>query len=98
MHTTNLTETIYLDLKRLGLVQNQDKFSIFCGRKRSWYSVLKSKNLPFTTDAALTLSTRLRRMAEIEILPERSAELAKISTRLLEIAQFMAAEKVGHAG
>jgi hypothetical protein len=63
MDTNIFLETIYTELKSLGLVGNQYDFSVMCGRTPSWFSTLKARSLPITSDAALILSHNIRRRA-----------------------------------
>ncbi len=53
-------EQLYACCKDIGLVSNQYEFSELCGRKTTWFSASKARNLRLSTDAALNLSMRLR--------------------------------------
>ena len=77
-------QNIYESIKAIGLVKNQYDFSKLCGRTAAWFSCLKTRNQPFTTAAALTLSLSLRMRAN-EILEEQQYRRAiELSELLLE--------------
>ena len=73
---THFSQTIYENCRTLGLVDNQYEFSELCGRKTTWFSANKSRDLPISTTAALTLSIRLRERANNE-LPRRLQPTAR---------------------
>jgi hypothetical protein len=75
-------QTLYENCRTLGLVDNQYEFSALCGRKTTWFSANKSRDLPISTTAALTLSIRLRERANNE-LPRRLQATARQLSGLL---------------
>jgi hypothetical protein len=91
MDTNTFLETIYTELKALGLVGNQYDFSVMCGRTPSWFSTLKARNLLMTTDAALTLSYNIREHAGK--MPESKTALA-LSEQVMVYAQQRIAQKL----
>ena len=70
------SQTLYENCRTLGLVENQYEFSELCGRKTTWFSANKSRDLPMSTTAALTLSIRLRELANNK-LPRRLQPTAR---------------------
>lgn len=87
-------QTIYDELLSMRIIENQTDFSIMCGRTPAWFSTLKARRLPITTDAALTLAFKLRRKARTSVCPATHDNLMDISERLLECAEQQVAKKV----
>jgi hypothetical protein len=82
---TPFLQSLYDSCRSLGLVQNQHQFSELCGRRTTWFSASKSRDLPISNSAALTLSIRLRQKAETE-LPRRLQPAArKMSGMLMDL-------------
>ena len=81
---TPFSQILYENCRTLGLVDTQYEFSELCGRKTTWFSANKSRDLPISTTAALTLSIRLRERANNE-LPRRLQPTArKLSGMLMD--------------
>lgn len=87
MSNIHPTQNIYEELLELKVIQNQIDFSIMCGRTPAWFSCIKARKLPLTSDAALTLAFKLRRKANTTICPNQHNRLMSISDRLLEQAE-----------
>ncbi len=94
MNEKHPIQSIYEELLHLKVVENQTDFSIMCGRMPAWFSCLKARRLPITTDAALTLAFKLRRRARTSISPQTHEQLMRISERLLLCAEAQVAKKV----
>ena len=94
METSTFLERLYTDLKALGLVANQYDFSELCGRTPAWFSTLKARRLPMTTDAALTLSHNIReRASQIVDVGQYQTAMA-LSDALITQAQQRIARKL----
>jgi hypothetical protein len=64
-----------------------------------WFSCIKARQLTITSDAALTLAYRLRRIAANSLSENTHEQLLRKSEVLLENANNKVAEKVGrHEG
>lgn len=87
-------QNIYDELLSMRIIENQTDFSVMCGRTPAWFSTLKARRLPITTDAALTLAFKLRRKARTSVCPIKHQQLIAISDRLLECAEKQVAKKV----
>ena len=94
MQENHPIQHIYEELKRLRIVGNQYEFSRLCGRAPVWFSCIKARQLPFTSDAALTLAYRLRRIAANSLSENTQSQLLRIADVLLETANNEIAEKV----
>jgi hypothetical protein len=94
MQEDHPTQHIYEELKRLCVVENQSEFSRLCGRTPMWFSCIKARQLPLTSDAALTLAYRLRRIAANSLSENTYDQLMRLSEVLLENANSKVAEKV----
>ena len=93
MRNDELLEQIYNDVKALGLVEDQWTFSSMCGRTGTWFSCVKNRNLPMTSDAFLTLSYNIRiRAVELIDAKQHSAAIS-LSEHLIEQAQAQIALK-----
>ena len=93
MRNDELLEQIYNDVKALGLVEDQWTFSNMCGRTGTWFSCIKNRNLPMTSDAFLTLSHNVRTRA-VELIDAKQHSAAMIlSERLIEQAQAQIGRK-----
>lgn len=86
MKNCHPVQKIYEELRDLRIVRNQSEFSKMCGRTPMWFSCLKSRNLPLTSDAALTLAYRLRRIARNTLCDATHDRLIKIGDTLLNSA------------
>ncbi len=87
-------QNIYDELLSMRIIENQTDFSMMCGRTPAWFSTLKARQLPITTDAALTLAFKLRRKARTSICPATHDNLMTISEQMLEVAEKQVAKKV----
>jgi len=94
MNEKHPIQSIYEELIDLRIIENQTDFSVMCGRTPAWFSCLKARRLPITTDAALTLAFKLRRKAQTSICPHKHDSLMAISERLLECAEQQVVKKV----
>mgnify|MGYP006272664931 CR=1 FL=1 len=87
MRNDEILEQIYNDVKVLGLVQDQWTFSNMCGRTGTWFSCIKKRNLPMTSDAFLTLSHNIRARAREMTDPKQHSEALLLSEQLILQAQ-----------
>ena len=88
MKNKDYIQSIYLRLKSLGIAKSADDFSFMCGRTPTWFSCVKARDLPFTSQAALTLSMNVRE--RIDRVNSDESELIAISEELLDHAYKMA--------
>ena len=93
MRNDELLEQIYNDVKALGLVEDQWAFSNMCGRTGTWFSCIKNRNLPMTSDAFLTLSHNIRTRAVELIDAKQHNSAVSLSERLIEQAQAQIGRK-----
>lgn len=93
MNEKHPLQTIYEELLEMKIVENQLDFSVMCGRTTAWFSCIKARRLPITSDAALTLAFKLRRKANKLICPIKHQRLTGISDRLLEHAENQVMKK-----
>jgi hypothetical protein len=93
MRNDELLEQIYNDVKALGLVEDQWTFSNMCGRTGTWFSCIKNRNLPMTSDAFLTLSHNIRTRAVDLIDSTQHSAAVSLSERLIEQAQAQIGRK-----
>ena len=96
MRNYELLEQIYNDVKALGLAEDQWTFSNMCGRTGSWFSCIKNRNLPMTSDAFLTLSHNIRTLAKELVDTKKYHEAMSLSERLVEHAQAQIGRKLQH--
>ena len=87
-------EKTYNDVKALGLVKNQCEFSILCGRTATWFSAIKTRKLPLTTNATLTLSSNIRKRAAEIGDAVVSKQAVSLSRRLIRQAQADIEQKI----
>lgn len=97
MRDNHPIQSIYEELLAMRIIENQTDFSVMCGRTPAWFSCLKARRLPITTDAALTLAFKLRRRARTSICAATHDRLMAISERLLIYAEEQVAKKVAIA-
>ena len=93
MRNEKFLEQTFNDVKALGLVANQYDFSIMCGRTITWFSAIKSRDLPMTADAFLTLSHNIRARAGELIDAHQHKAAVMLSERLVEQAQAQIGRK-----
>ena len=93
MRNDEFLEQIYNEVKALGLVADQWAFSNMCGRTGTWFSCIKKRNLPMTSDAFLTLSHNLRTRAVELIDAEQHSAAVSLSEHLIKQAQAQIALK-----
>ncbi len=79
---TPFLQSVYETCKQIGLVETQNQFSELCGRRTSWFSASKTRDLPISTTAAYTLAVRLKQAAEHE-LPRKMRPHANALAALL---------------
>ena len=77
-------QTLYDSCRSLGLVQNQYEFSELCGRKTTWFSASKSRDLPLSKTAAVQLSIKLKHKADTELPRKLQPSVRKLSNMLME--------------
>lgn len=94
MKNNEILDQTYNEVKALGFVENQWDFSLMCGRTPGWFSCIKARKLPMTTDAVLTLSHNVRTRATEITDGELHAEAIGLSDRLIEQAQAQTARKL----
>ena len=80
--TQTLLTKLFGQCKSLGIVKSQYEFSRLCGRRQSWYSASKCRNVQISTEAAVTLSVMIEKRAREE-LPEDIRPYALNFSRLL---------------
>ena len=92
MNNTNtlFLETLFQSCKQLGLVKTQYDFSKLCGRRTTWFSASKSRNLPISSHAAVTLSIRLRRYAEERAPRSQRTTIKQLSETLARYVEVRA--------
>jgi hypothetical protein len=93
MKKEHYIDNIYMDVKALGFVDNQLEFSVLCGRTPAWFSAIKARSLPITTDAMLTLSYNLRSRAKDAGDISICNGAKTLSVRLIEDAQELIGKK-----
>ena len=93
MRNDEFLEQIFNEVKALGLVADQWAFSNMCGRTGTWFSCIKKRNLPMTSDAFLTLSHNLRVQAKDMVDTKTHGDVLMLSERLIEQAQAQIARK-----
>lgn len=86
MTNDDMLDAIYEQAKALGLVANQYDFSELCGRTPAWFSAIKSRRLPMTTDAAVTLSHSIRQQAAQMVDAAQHDAALSLSDTVLEHA------------
>ena len=59
----NIT-AIYQQLHKIGIVKSQYDFSRLCGRKKTWFSSIKSRNRALSVAALYTLAGNLKRQSQ----------------------------------
>ena len=98
MSNDDFLDTIFSDVKALGLVSNQYDFSVLCGRTPAWFSAIKARRLPMTTDAVLTLSHNIRQRASSIVDVKQYQAAMTLSDALITQAQQRIARKLTFKG
>lgn len=93
MRNDDFLNSIFIEVKTLGLVSNQYDFSAMCGRTPAWFSAIKARQLPMTADAFLTLSFNIKHKAKTIIDVKAHSAAMRLCDRLIEEAQKQAGEK-----
>ena len=88
MSNREYLQNIFLRLLALGVAKSANDFSLMCGRTPTWFSCVKSRDLPLTSQAALTLSMSVRERIDSVICDK--SEIIAISEELLVHAGKMA--------
>ena len=97
MENKQLLDSLYNDVKALGLASDQFDFSVMCGRSPAWFSAIKARNLPLTTDATLTLSYNIRHKAEAIADADTQSGAMRLSDLLIEQAQQQIGRKLARS-
>jgi len=82
---TLFLQSLYDNCKSLGLVDNQYEFSELCGRKTTWFSASKSRDLPISRTAALSLSIKLKERANTELPRRLQPSARQLSGMLMDM-------------
>ena len=82
---TPFLQSLYENCRSLGIVNNQYEFSELCGRRSTWFSASKSRDLPISTQAAVTLAIRLKNIGETEMPRRLRSHAKKLSEMLFAI-------------
>ena len=93
MKKDELLDTIFDEVKQLGFVSNQYDFSVMCGRTPAWFSAIKARRLPITSEACLMLSYNITRKASLIVDVDMHCRAVLLSQKLIEDAQKKAREK-----
>lgn len=87
MENSTYLQSIYENVKSLGVVRSQYAFARLCGRKNSWFSAVKSRNRPMAIAAMISLVINLERLPSdvmSSIGKQRVIELAETLWLLIE--------------
>ena len=57
-------KTLYTNLRNIGVVTSQYEFSRLCGRKKTWFSSIKSRNRTLSVAALYILARNLQRQSQ----------------------------------
>ena len=91
MENKQKLQTLFDQVRDLGVVRTQYEFGILCGRDKSWLSSSKSYNRDASLSVLLTLAWKLDRMLETSIEETRKADaknlVAAIWSRIKERTQ-----------
>ena len=82
-----LLTKLFRQCKALGLVNSQYEFSRLCGRKPSWFSSSRCRNVAISTDAAVTLSVKLEKSARDELNADLKPQAAYLSDLLMAVVR-----------
>ena len=85
---------LYINFKTLGIVANQYEFSSLCGRTPAWFSAIKARNLPMTSDALLMLCYNTRLKADACLNEDRKNAVLQLSDEILDQAFFEVRHKI----
>jgi hypothetical protein len=77
-------QLLYDSCRNLGLVQNQYEFSKLCGRKTTWFSASKSRDLPLSKNAAVQLSIKLKHKADTDLPRKLQPTARRLSNMLMD--------------
>ena len=81
---TPFLQLLYDNCRSLGLVQNQYEFSELCGRRSTWFSASKSRDLPLSKTAAVQLSIKLKYLADTNLPRKLQPTARKLSNMLMD--------------
>lgn len=87
MKNTLKTENIYMELKSLGIIDNQIGFSKLCGKSTMWYSCIKSRNLSISSSASIHLAMKLKTIARSELCNSRYNKIQSIIDLIISEAE-----------
>ena len=82
MENKQKLQTLFDQVRELGVVRTQYEFGILCGRDKSWLSSSKSYNRDASLGVLLTLAWKLDRMQETSIEETRKADAKKLVAAL----------------
>lgn len=75
-------QSLYENVRSLGLVQSQYAFARLCGRKDSWYSSAKSSDRPMSIAAMITLAMNLERLPSDRIPRSKRKQVKELTKTL----------------
>ena len=78
-------KSLYTNLRNIGVVTTQYEFSGLCGRKKTWFSSIKSRQRPITIAALYFLAHNLAQRAKT--YPQQQVDCALASAQVQQLLQ-----------
>ena len=76
-------KSLYTNLLNIGVVSSQYEFSELCGRKKTWFSSIKSRKRPIAIAALHSLAHNLASRAQS--YPQRQIDCALASAQVQQL-------------
>ena len=87
MSNRKFLQSLYDDVKSMGIVTSQYQFGQLCGRDQSWFSCAKSVNRSMSLSAIVSLAVSLQSLPQERVPKKMRPQLKKLITSLWEMVE-----------
>ena len=87
MSNKQFLQSLYDDVKSMGIVTSQYQFGLLCGRDQSWFSCAKSVNRSMSLSAIVSLTVSLQNLPQERVSRKVRPQLKKLISSLWEMVE-----------
>ena len=94
MSNKQFLQSLYDDVKSMGIVTSQYQFGYLCGRDQSWFGCAKSVNRSMTIGALVSLAVSLQNLPPEKIARTDRVQLKRLIASLWEAVEAHGTKRV----
>ena len=87
MSNKQFLQSLYEDVRAMGIVTSQYQFGQLCGRDQSWFSCAKSVNRSMSLSAIVSLAVSLQNLPQERVSRKVRPQLKKLIASLWKMAE-----------